>query len=131
MTRRHRLAHGRRDEISLEHRKLCCQAKTKQTGNREHPCCQQNFTRRLHDQRGPRLPPELFPVASFDSPRLIDQAMRLPHLFFQVANELQLQRDELLETLRFSGSAVLDSPADQLALQTIKTYLDLKRKMRL
>ena len=53
--------------------------------------------------------------------------------FYQVgvANELQLQRDELLETLRFSGSAVLDSPADQLALQTIKTYLDLKRKMRL
>lgn len=53
--------------------------------------------------------------------------------FYQlgVANELQQQRDELLEVLRNSGAAVLDSPADQLATQTIKTYLDLKRRMRL
>lgn len=48
-----------------------------------------------------------------------------------IANELLQQRDELLEVLRISGAAVLDSPADQIATQTIKTYLDLKRRMRL
>ena len=53
--------------------------------------------------------------------------------FYQlgIANELLQQRDELLEVLRLSGAAVLDSPADQIATQTIKTYLDLKRRMRL
>lgn len=53
--------------------------------------------------------------------------------FYQlgVANELLQQRDELLEVLRSSGAAVLDSPADKLAIQTIKVYFDLKRRMRL
>ena len=42
--------------------------------------------------------------------------------FYQVgvANELLQQRDELLEVLRASGAAVLDSPADQIATETIK-----------
>lgn len=47
------------------------------------------------------------------------------------AHELQQQREELLEFLRNSGAAVLDSPADQVAVATIQTYLDLKRRMRL
>lgn len=48
-----------------------------------------------------------------------------------VANELQQQRDELLQMLRSGGAAVLDSPADQIATRTIETYLDLKRRLRL
>lgn len=53
--------------------------------------------------------------------------------FYQIgiASELLQQRDELLEVLRLSGAAVLDSPADRIATRTIETYLDLKRRMRL
>ncbi|HWL10344.1 MAG TPA: DUF58 domain-containing protein [Planctomicrobium sp.] len=53
--------------------------------------------------------------------------------FYQVgvANELLLQRDELLEVLRNSGAAVLDSPADEIATRTIETYLSLKNRMLL
>lgn len=48
-----------------------------------------------------------------------------------VASELLQQRDQLLEVLRSSGAAVLDSPADQVATGTIRMYLDLKRRLRL
>jgi uncharacterized protein (DUF58 family) len=48
-----------------------------------------------------------------------------------VANELVLERVELLEQLRRGGAAVLDSPADQVAARTIECYLELKRRLRL
>lgn len=47
-----------------------------------------------------------------------------------VANQLMLERAELLERLRRFGADVLDSPADQIATRTIERYLDLKRRLR-
>ena len=48
-----------------------------------------------------------------------------------VANELMLQRAQLLAELRAAGAQVLDSPAEAVATQTIERYLLLKRRMRL
>jgi uncharacterized protein (DUF58 family) len=48
-----------------------------------------------------------------------------------VATELMYERTLLLEELRRSGVAVLDSRADQVASRAIERYLDLKRRLRL
>jgi uncharacterized protein (DUF58 family) len=48
-----------------------------------------------------------------------------------VAYELMHERAVLLEELRRSGAAVLDTPADQIAVRTIERYFDLKRRLRL
>jgi uncharacterized protein (DUF58 family) len=59
-------------------------------------------------------------------PRTADELYRVG-----VANQLMLERAELLERLRRSGAEIVDSPADQVASRTIERYLQLKRKMRL
>jgi uncharacterized protein (DUF58 family) len=81
----------------------------------------------------PRHLPLVVTISDETVERIETQEPRNTEEFYQlgIANELLQQRDELLEVLRFSGAAVLDSPADRLATQTIKTYLDLKRRMRL
>ncbi|HTU26633.1 MAG TPA: DUF58 domain-containing protein [Pirellulales bacterium] len=81
----------------------------------------------------PRHLPLVVTIADETVEKLESLRPRSAEEFYQVgvANELLQQRDELLEILRASGAAVLDSPADQIATQTIKTYLDLKRRMRL
>jgi uncharacterized protein (DUF58 family) len=81
----------------------------------------------------PRHLPLVITIADETVTRLESLAPRSTEEFYQlgVANELLQQRDELLEALRVSGAAVLESPADQIATQTIKTYFDLKRRMRL
>jgi uncharacterized protein (DUF58 family) len=48
-----------------------------------------------------------------------------------VATALMYERTLLLEELRRSGVAVLDSRADQVAARSIERYLDLKRRLRL
>ncbi len=81
----------------------------------------------------PRHLPLVITIADETVRRLESLEPRSTEEFYQlgVANELLQQRDELLEALRASGAAVLESPADQIATETIKTYLDLKRRMRL
>lgn len=81
----------------------------------------------------PRHLPLVVTISDETVEKLESQEPRSTEEFYQlgVANELLQQRDELLELLRASGAAVLDSPADQIATQTIKTYLDLKRRSRL
>jgi uncharacterized protein (DUF58 family) len=81
----------------------------------------------------PRHLPLVVTIADETVEALESRGPRSTEEFYQlgVANELLQQRDELLEVLRASGAAVLDSPADQIAMQTIKTYFDLKRRMRL
>jgi uncharacterized protein (DUF58 family) len=48
-----------------------------------------------------------------------------------VAADLGRERDETLEQLRVGGVAVLDAPADRMAIQVIERYLSLKRRVRL
>lgn len=48
-----------------------------------------------------------------------------------VATELMYERTLLLEELRRSGVAILDSRADEVAARAIERYLDLKRRLRL
>jgi uncharacterized protein (DUF58 family) len=48
-----------------------------------------------------------------------------------LANELVVQRAELLQQLRAGGAGVLDSHADRVATQTIERYFELKRRLRL
>lgn len=48
-----------------------------------------------------------------------------------VANQLMLQRAELLGQLRAGGVEVLDTHADRIATQTIERYFELKRRLRL
>lgn len=81
----------------------------------------------------PRHLPLVITIADETVTRLESLAPRSTEEFYQlgVANELLQQRDELLEALRASGAAVLESPADHIATETIKTYFDLKRRMRL
>jgi uncharacterized protein (DUF58 family) len=81
----------------------------------------------------PRHLPLVVTITDETVEKLASLKPRSTEEFYQlgVANELLQQRDELLEVLRASGAAVLDSPADQIATQTIKTYLDLKQRMRL
>lgn len=81
----------------------------------------------------PRHLPLVVTIADETMERLETREPRDTQEFYQVgiANELLHQRDELLEVLRYSGAAVLNSPADQIATQTVTTYLDLKRRMRL
>jgi uncharacterized protein (DUF58 family) len=48
-----------------------------------------------------------------------------------VANQLMLDRAQLLRQLRSAGAEVLDTHADRIATQTIERYFELKRRLRL
>ncbi|MCD6309716.1 MAG: hypothetical protein J7M18_03315, partial [Candidatus Eremiobacteraeota bacterium] len=93
-------------------------------------------TKQVVNSLAPLCPPHLPLFITFSDPEITNMAHRIPSNAQEayekgMAHRFLRKRAEILAGLKYGGGVVLDSTPDEISIQLINQYLQIKSRMQL